>query len=98
DSRHVLLGFPVAKGRIDPGPPAPTDLFSLKIKANLKRFGGEVSFAVESKAAQGLSLPSLIKAVARGHDWFLLLSDGKIDGGRGLAKLTDLDERYISRI
>ena len=42
--------------------------------------------------------PSLIKAVARAHDWYRRIIRGELTGGRSIAEATGLSERYVSRI
>ena len=43
-------------------------------------------------------LPSLVKAVARAHDWYERIVRGELSGTRSIAHATGLDERYASRI
>ena len=43
-------------------------------------------------------MQSLLKAVVRAHDWYDRILRGEITGGRSIANVTGLDERYVSRI
>jgi hypothetical protein len=43
-------------------------------------------------------LPSLVKAVARAHDWYGQIVRGEQSGSRSIARANGLDERYVSRI
>jgi site-specific DNA recombinase len=76
-------------------------LLHLKVEARLKRCGGEVRFILPANLSgqiQAHPLPSLIKAVARAHDWYDQIVRGERSGSRSIAKATGLDERYVSRI
>ncbi len=44
------------------------------------------------------SIPSLIKAVARAHEWHTLITTGDVGSRRALKKTLDVDESYIGRI
>jgi len=74
---------------------------SLKVKARLKRCGGEVRLVLPANSAGEIPVhlvPSLIKAVARAHSWYGRIVRGELTGGRSIANATGLDERYVSRI
>jgi site-specific DNA recombinase len=74
---------------------------SLKVKARLKRCGGEVRFVLPANSAGEIPvhpMRSLIKAVARAHGWYDRIVRGELTDGRSIAKATGLDERYVSRI
>jgi site-specific DNA recombinase len=43
-------------------------------------------------------LPSLIKAIARAHDWYEQIVAGGMTGRRSIGKATGLDERYVAQI
>jgi hypothetical protein len=47
---------------------------------------------------QKLHVPSLIKAIARAHDWYCRIIRGEVTGSRSIAEATGLDERYVRRI
>jgi site-specific DNA recombinase len=76
-------------------------LLSLKLKARLKRCGGEVRLLLPNNASADTPAhpaQALIKAVARAHDWFGQIIRGEQSGSRSIARATGLDERYVSRI
>ena len=76
-------------------------LLALRIKARLKRCGGEVRLVLLANSGGEIPvrpLPSLIKAVARAHDWYERIVRGQLTGSRSIADATGLDERYVSRI
>lgn len=77
------------------------ELFRLSSQVRLKRCGGEVRLVLPADRigeAAGRTVPSLIKAIARAHDWHERLILGEVTGRRSIAKLTGLGERYVSRI
>jgi site-specific DNA recombinase len=77
------------------------DLVHLSLDARLKHCGGEVRFVVPPRSTGDMptrQVPSLLKAVVRGHDWRTQIIDGRAWGRRTLSKQTGLDERYVSRI
>jgi site-specific DNA recombinase len=78
---------------------ASEDLIILKADAKLRRCGGEVRLLL-AEAGQNRARPvlSLVRAVARAHDWMDRILRGEIPNQRALAKATGFDERYISRI
>ena len=74
---------------------------SLKVKARLKRCGGEVRLVLPANSGREIPVhrvQSLIKAVARAHDWYRRIVQGKLTGGRSIARATGLDERYVRHI
>jgi len=77
------------------------DLFVLEAEAKLKRCGGEVRLVLPPNAKgdiPGRSSPSLLKAIARAHDWRERIMNGTAQGRRSIAAQTGLDERYASRV
>jgi site-specific DNA recombinase len=81
--------------------PGDDDLIILRIDAMPKRCGLEIRLAVPP-GANGLTsarpLPSLLKAVARAHDWYHRVLLGNACDQRSLAHQTGLDEVYVGRI
>ncbi len=77
------------------------ELVHLSVDARLKHCGGEVRFVVPPRSTAEMpthQVPSLLKAVVRGHDWRTQIIEGRVWGRRTLSKQTGLDERYVSRI
>jgi DNA invertase Pin-like site-specific DNA recombinase len=78
---------------------ASEDLITLEADAQLRRCGGEVRLLLaDTEQNRAPPVPSLVRAVARAHDWMDRILRGEIPNQRALAKQTGLDERYISRI
>jgi site-specific DNA recombinase len=74
---------------------------SLTIKTNLKRCGGEMRLIIPSQSADpalGSTVPALIKAISRAHEWVRQIVAGEYKDQRAIAKATGFNERYISRI
>jgi DNA invertase Pin-like site-specific DNA recombinase len=79
----------------------PNGFLSLKVKARLKRCGGEVRLVLPANSGVEIpvhQVPSLIKAIARAHDWYRRIIRGELTGSRSIADATGLDERYVRRI
>lgn len=73
----------------------------IKIKARLKRCGGETRFVLPANSSGEISLHpvrSLIKSVVRAHSWYRRIASGELAGRSSIAKATGLDERYVTRI
>lgn len=83
-----------------PEPAGGADTLTLKADAKLQRCGGEVRFLLPPDSDQGKrhSVPSLIRAVARAHEWVGRILRGDSTNQRSIAEETGLDERYVSRI
>jgi len=65
-----------------------------------KLFRGEVRLVLPPDSTQGSprAVPSLIKAVARAHDWVHRIATGEAGNHRAIADQTGLSIRYVSRI
>jgi site-specific DNA recombinase len=77
------------------------DLIVLKTEANLKRCGGEVRLVLPPNSTGGgpcRSSPSLLKAIARAHEWRERIVNGRAKDLRSLSQRTGVDERYLSRV
>jgi hypothetical protein len=72
----------------------------LNIEGRVRRCGGEVRLIVEGAQEHepARPVPAMIKAVARAHEWYEQIVEGKSFGGRAIAATTGLDERYVSVI
>jgi site-specific DNA recombinase len=72
----------------------------LNIEGRVRRCGGEVRLILEGAREQESArpVPAMIKAVARAHEWYEQIVQGKSSGGRTIAATTGLDERYVSVI
>jgi hypothetical protein len=78
-------------------PTASEDLIILEADAQLRRCGGEVRLLLAgTEQNRARPVPSLVRAVARAHDWMDRILRGEIPNQRALAKQTGFDERYIS--
>lgn len=76
-------------------------LLSLRINTHLAVGGRETRLVLTGDSAEGIAgrpTHSLIKAVARAHDWYERITRGELRYRRSIAKLTGLDDRYVSRI
>lgn len=81
--------------------PGGDDLLTLTIDATPKRCGLEIRLVVPSGTNSVTStrpLPSLLKAVARAHEWYHRILEGKAHDLRSLAQQNGLDEVYVGRI
>ncbi len=79
----------------------PNDVIRLDIEAQVKRSGLEMRLVVapenrDHDSSQTVS--SLLKAVARGHQWSEWIAAGEIAGHRAIAQRVGLSERYVARV
>jgi hypothetical protein len=77
------------------------DLFVLEAEAKLKRCGGEVRLVLPPNSngeIPGRSSPSLLKAIARAHDWRERIVSGSAQDLRSIAQQAGFNQRYVSRI
>jgi site-specific DNA recombinase len=76
------------------------ETFILNIDGRVRRCGGEVRLILEGAREHDPArpVPAMIKAVARAHEWYEQIVEGKSPGGRAIAATTGLDERYVSVI
>ena len=77
------------------------DVFTFTIEARVKRCGGETRLVVPANS--GIEPPqrpvlSLIKAIARVHQWPEQIIGGRFRGRHSIAQLTGIEERYAGRI
>ena len=76
-------------------------IYVIHIAAQLKRCSSELRVVLPASGEPvNASSPSaaLIKAVARARKWYEMLITGEIPSTHALAKVTGLNERYVSRI
>jgi site-specific DNA recombinase len=102
--RTVLTGdHPASTRRSEPGHQRrhPDDVIRLAVDARIKRCGIEIRLVVppgSTGETPAHLVPSLLKAVARGHDWYQRIVGSTAGGRRSLSRQTGLDDRYVSRI
>jgi site-specific DNA recombinase len=79
----------------------PSNIVRLVVKARIKRRGGETRLVVPPHLTGEVPVhpvSSLLKVVARAHQWSEWIIAGKVWGGRSIAEKIGLDERYVSQI
>jgi len=81
-------------------PTEPVDLLCLTIEAKRKRYGGEIYLVVAPSSSVPVRhpRPALIKAVARSHDWYEKVLEGKVVDMRSLARETGLTPHYVRNV
>jgi hypothetical protein len=75
-------------------------LITLPIETKLRRCGMEVRLIVSpamDKDERRLS-PSLLKALARAHQWYEWLIQGKVNNVVALARRASMNERYVEKV
>jgi site-specific DNA recombinase len=100
-SRSELRDVLIKDGSVGSNQPGGDDLFVLEAGAKLKRCGGEVRLVLPPNAKGEIlrpAAPSLLKAIARAHDWRERIMNGSAKGRRSIAEQTGLDERYVGRV
>jgi site-specific DNA recombinase len=79
-----------------------SDVIQLDIEARVRRCGGEMRlvFSPDHLGQQTAPPPasSLLKAVARGRQWYEWIVYGEVSGRRSIAQKLRLDERYVGRV
>jgi site-specific DNA recombinase len=78
-----------------------SDVIRLDIEAWVKRCGGEMRLVFPpDHPGQAPPLPasSLLKALARGRQWYEWIVVGEVSGRRSIAQKLQLDERYVGRV
>ena len=92
--RTTLAGAPCAASRH-----GSLDKLRLAVEAQLKRYGGDMRLVVPPHFPGRVHpVSSLLKVVARAHQWCEWVISGRVWGGRLIAEKTGLDERYASQI
>lgn len=80
-----------------------SDVIRFNIEARVKRCGGEMRLAFPPDhpgptQAPSLVASSLLKALARGRQWYEWIVAGEVLGRRSIAQKLRLDERYVGRV
>jgi hypothetical protein len=78
-----------------------SELISLSIEAQMKRYGGVVHVIVApnpTTAPTSKTKPSLLKALARANAWYELVLEGKALDQRALARKAGMTERYVGKV
>jgi hypothetical protein len=75
-------------------------LITIPIEAKLRRCGMEVRLIVspEMDKAERRPLPSLLKALARAHQWYEWLIEGKVNNVMAVAIRAGMNERYVEKV
>jgi site-specific DNA recombinase len=100
-SRHALQDELIGPQDIDsPAKQGSNDSITLEASAQLTRHGGEMRLQLSPDAPGSNPRPdhSLLRAIARAHDWVDRMLRGDTANQRSIAAETGHDERYISRI
>jgi site-specific DNA recombinase len=95
--RHAS-SVPAATHRPEQGS---SDVIRFNIGTRVKRCGGEMRLVFPpDHPGQAPSLPtsSLLKALARGRQWYEWIVAGEVSGRRSIAEKLRLDERYVGRV
>jgi hypothetical protein len=77
------------------------DQIRLEVKAQLRRHGGEMRLVVPPDSPGHEAPPpvsSLLKAVARGRQWYEWILNGEVANKRAIANRLGLTERYVGRV
>jgi DNA invertase Pin-like site-specific DNA recombinase len=102
--RAVLLGEKPSKSLASTGPKNPgnaRDEIVLRIEAHFERVKGEIRIIPPDDSRENTPTrpdPALLKAIARARLWYEMLVSGQTKSLRGIATVTGVDERYVSRV
>jgi site-specific DNA recombinase len=79
---------------------ASSDVIRFNIEARVKRCGGEMRlvFSPDHPGPTQAPASSLLKALARGRQWYEWIVAGEVSGRRSIAQKLQLDERYVGRV
>jgi hypothetical protein len=100
-SKHAFHDALLGAQDIDPSAEqGSNDSITLEASAELARHGGEMRLQLSPDApgSKPRSDPSLLRAIARAHDWVDRMLQGDTANQRSIAAETGHDERYVSRI
>jgi hypothetical protein len=94
--RTALAGDLCAASR-----PHSDDVIRRSLEARIRRCGGEMRLVVPSHLtgqAPARLVPSLLKALARGRQWYEWVIAGEVWGRRSIAQKAGFDERHVGQI
>jgi len=74
------------------------DVIRLEVEARIKRCRGERLVVTTDSQVRSHPISSLLKAVARGRQWYDWILAGEVSGRRSIAQKLALDERYAPDI
>jgi site-specific DNA recombinase len=77
------------------------DRVRLEVKAHLRRHGGEMRLVVPPDDPGHVTpapVSSLLKAIARGRQWYEWILNGEVSSKRAIANQLGLTERYVGRV
>jgi len=78
-----------------------SDVIRFDIEARVKRCGGAMRLVFppdHPRQAPSVPASSLLKALARGRQWYEWIVAGEVSGRRAIAQKLRLDERYAGRV
>jgi DNA invertase Pin-like site-specific DNA recombinase len=100
--RSVLMGSrPDPRNLADEQEQASVELIRLEVRAQLRRHGGEMRLVVSPDMPGHVTPPpvsSLLKAIARGHQWHEWIVDGEVSSKVAIAHRLGLTDGYVGRI
>ena len=100
--RSVLMGSrPDPRNLADEQEQASVELIRLEVRAQLRRHGGEMRLVVSPDMPGHVTPPpvsSLLKAIARGHQWHEWIVDGEVSSKVAIANRLGLTDGYVGRI
>ena len=100
--RSVLMGSrPDPRNLADEQEQASVELIRLEVRAQLRRHGGEMRLVVSPDMSGHVTPPpvsSLLKAIARGHQWHEWIVNGEVSSKVAIANRLGLTDGYVGRI
>jgi len=97
----VLMGSRRDSINLEEQEPTSVELILLEVRAQLRRHGGEMRLVIPPDIPGHVAPPpvsSLLKAIARGHQWRGWIENGEVSRKIEIANRLGLTERYIGRI
>jgi DNA invertase Pin-like site-specific DNA recombinase len=98
--RSRVLQLLLGKRVLSPKQLTEEDELVLKVQARFRRLSGAVRMIVppEVLPASGSVNEVLLKAIARGRNWYEMLVSGEVPSVHAIAGMTGLNESYVSRV